>query len=166
VVPKDQTDAIADKLGGRIKKLSNTFLSVHGKSFQVNTIECMTLEEAEKIRKTILGMKGHPAFCLRQDNLAVEFVGDDVSLAIKGGYELGFRPKPNEVRYRISFDAAPIEKGDFMSWNRLFNLFSEANASPNDEKLRLQIAELSKRFQFSNEIELRTCGNEKTKAVY
>lgn len=166
IAPHDQTVAIGKKLGGRIRELSNIILSAQGERLQVNTLDCVTLRDAEKIHESILRMKGHPAFCLRRDKLVVEFVGDDVSLAIKAAYELHLKPKPVEAMYRISFDAAPIEKGDFMSWNKLFNLFLAMGEHPDDENVRSRITELSRRFQFAKEINLRTCGSEKTKPAY
>jgi hypothetical protein len=166
VVPESETAAIGRKLGGRIRKLSNTFLSVQGKQLQVNSIECIAVQDAERVHKSILAVKGHPAFCLRRDDLVVEFVGDEVSVAIKAAYELGLKPKPAEAQYKISFDAAPIERGDFMSWNRLFNLFVAMEERPDDEDVRSQITELSGKFQFAQEINLRTCGSGKTKSAY
>ncbi len=166
IVPKDQAAAIANKLGGRIKNLSNTIFSVQGRRFQVNVIECATPQEAEKIHNSILEMKGHPAFCRRYNNSVVEFVGDDVNLAIKAAWEFGLKPKPVQARYKISFDAAPIKKGNFLSWNKLFNLFSALNHAPDDNEIKSQITELSKKFEFGNEISLRTCGNEKAKPAY
>lgn len=96
IVPQEQTTTIGKKLGGRIKKLSNTIFSVHGKRFQVNVIECMTAHEAEKIHKSILEMKSDPAFCLKLDDMVVEFVGGDAELAKKAVYELGIKPKPRK----------------------------------------------------------------------
>ena len=97
VVPREQTVAIGRKLGGRIKNLSNTIFTVDGKRFQVNIIECMTPRGADKIYKSILKMKADPAFCLKLDNTVVEFVGDDVELAKKAPYELGFKASPNDT---------------------------------------------------------------------
>ncbi|MHC4890164.1 MAG: DUF3887 domain-containing protein, partial [Planctomycetota bacterium] len=92
VVPRTQTVAIGKKLGGRIKNLSNAIFSVNGKRFQVNVIECVTTVGAEKIYKSVLKMKGDPAFCIKLDNSVVEFVGDDVELAKRAVYELGIKP--------------------------------------------------------------------------
>jgi len=116
-VPPEETAPIEKRLGGRIKNLSNTIFSVHGHRLQVNIIECATPGDADKIHERVLAMKGHPAFCLRLDNSVVEFVAADVSLAIKAAYDLGLKPKPTEARYRISFEAAPLEKCDYMLWN-------------------------------------------------
>ena len=89
IVSPEQTDAVAKKLGGRIKKLSNAIFSVQGNRFQVNVFDCATPEEAEKINKNILKMKADPAFCLQFNSLVVEFVGSDVELAKKAVDELG-----------------------------------------------------------------------------
>jgi tRNA threonylcarbamoyladenosine modification (KEOPS) complex Pcc1 subunit len=102
IVSEDQTVAIATKLGGRIKKLSNTIFSVQGRRFQVNVIECATPREAEKIYESILEMKADPAFCRRYDNLVVEFVGDEVNLAKKAPYELGFEAKPEDINAKVA----------------------------------------------------------------
>lgn len=106
VVSRTQAAAIAKKLGGRIRNLSNTIFSVDGKQFQVNVIECVTPAGAEKIYKGILKMKGDPAFCLLLDNSVVEFVGDDVELAKKAVYELGIKPGAGEAKQK------QISKGD------------------------------------------------------
>jgi len=100
VAPRNQTVAIAKKLGGRIKNLSNTIFSVQGQRFQVNVIECVTPTEAEKIHKSILKMKGDPAFCLILGNSVVEFVGDDVELAKSAVYELGIKPGAGEAKQK------------------------------------------------------------------
>ena len=93
-VPEDQTAEIAEKLGGQIVSISNTFLSIEDKRLQVNIMNCPTPSEAEKIHANILKMKGDPAFCIRRDKAVVEFVGDDVTLAIKFADELGLKPGP------------------------------------------------------------------------
>jgi hypothetical protein len=97
IVPRDQTAAIGKKLGGRIKNLSNTIFSVEGKRFQVNVVECATPRAAEAIYNSILATKGDPAFCLRLDNMVVEFIGSDIKLAKKAVYELGIKPMPIET---------------------------------------------------------------------
>ncbi len=83
IASPEQTDAVGKKLGGRIKKLSNTIFSVQGKRFQVNVFDCATPEEAEKINNNILKMKADPAFCLQFNSLVVEFVAVTLSLRRK-----------------------------------------------------------------------------------
>ena len=111
-------------------------------------------------------MKANPAFCLRHEKRVVEFVCEDVDSAIKAAWELDLKPKPTEVRYKVTFDAAPLEKGDFMSWNRLVNLFAGLNEHADSNNLTSEMTELLKRFEFGNEIALRTCGNGGAKPVY
>jgi len=116
VVPRDQTAAIGKKLGGRIKNLSNTIFSVQGKRFQVNVIECVTPAGTEKIHKSILKMKGDPAFCLKLGNSVVEFVGGDVGLAKKAVYELGIKPGTGEAKEKQISKGGKLETmaKDFM----------------------------------------------------
>lgn len=102
IVPGDQTAAIANKLGSRIKKLSNTIFLVQGRRFQVNVIEAATASDAEKIYGSILETKANPAFCRRYGNSVVEFVGDDVELAKKAPSELGFEPKPEDINAKVA----------------------------------------------------------------
>ena len=97
IASREQTAAVGKKLGGRIKNLSNTIFTVDGREFQVNVIECATPPAAEAIYNSILGMKDDPAFCLRFGNLVVEFVGNDVELAKKAPYELGFEMETKDT---------------------------------------------------------------------
>lgn len=111
VVPREKTEAIAKKLGGRIKNLSNTVFSVQGKRLQVNVVKCTNAQEAEKIYKNILKMKADPAFCLRLGNSVVEFVGDDAELAKKAVYALGIKPTPIEAMAKDLVDL--LVKGNY-----------------------------------------------------
>jgi len=93
IISQDQTSTIGKKLGGRINNLSNTIFLVNGRKFQVNVIDCVTADDAEKIHKRILEMKIDPAFCIILDNAVVEFISDNTSLAKKAVYELGLKQK-------------------------------------------------------------------------
>ena len=167
IVPSEQAGAIGKKLGADIRELSNTVLSAHGQRLQANIIEGVTQEDAKKIHKAMLeAHQGFSACAFRDDTIVLEFSCDDINLAIKAGWECGLKPKPAEAIYKISFEAAPLKKGDFMSWNKLFNLFSALNEAPEDNEIKAQIAKLSKLFTFGEEIDLRTCGGEKTKPTY
>jgi hypothetical protein len=89
MVSEDQTAAIAKKLGGQIKHLSNTFLSAHDQHVQVNVIECQTESDADRVHHAILAMKGDPAYCLQFRQVVVEFVGTfDASFAKRAAREL------------------------------------------------------------------------------
>ena len=156
VAARDQTLAISKKLGGRIQRLSNTILLVHGQRLQVNILDCQSLQDADAIHKAILGMKPNPAYCLKTDNRVVEFMGNDIRVIRKAHYVLGFRP--NEVTYRIAFDLAAAEKADYMSFNRLCNLFWSLEVKPDDPQTVAQIRQVSKQFRFGNSIRLRSNG--------
>ncbi len=89
IVPPDQTAAIGKKLGGPIKKLSNTIYLAHGQRVQVNVIECWTNADAEDIHKNVLATKGDPAYALELGDTIVEFVGTfDVAFAKRLAREL------------------------------------------------------------------------------
>lgn len=162
----NQISGISRKLGGRIDKLSNISLSVHGSPLQLNKIICPTSADTAQIYKSILARKGHPAFCYTFENTVVEFVGNDTAVAIVAGFEFGYKPKPTSATYKISFQAAPMDGGDYMSWNKLFNLFLEANRDPGNAAFKARIGMLSDQFRFGDEITLRTMGSPQTRAVY
>jgi hypothetical protein len=100
LVPRNQTADIARRLGGRIENLSNTIFYIDDKKFQVNFIECLSPRGAEKIYGSILKLKSGPAFCLKFESTVIEFVGDDITLAINAPVLLGFphhtEPGPSE----------------------------------------------------------------------
>ncbi|MCK4275006.1 MAG: hypothetical protein KAX78_00725, partial [Phycisphaerae bacterium] len=156
VLSRGQTVGIARKLGAGIKEVFNTYLNVQGKPIQVNILVAEADADAAKLYTAISGMKAHPAFCLRQGKRVIEYVGNDPSLATKVSYELGFLPKPKQILYRIVAHVATVDKADYMSFNKLFNLFLTTNrAAPTKEALS-QIGTLSKRFQFGSSITMRT----------
>jgi len=161
-----QAAAISRKLGGKIDKLANTVLSVHGTRLQVNVIICSTAADTEKVHKSVLSRKDHPAFCYTFGKTVVEFVGDDVAVAIMAGFELGYKPKPKDAAYKISFEAGPMESGDYMSWNKLFNLFLESDKNPGNLAFKARIELLSKQFRFGHELTLRTLGTPEARPSY
>lgn len=168
VAAQDQTAAIAKRLGAPIGKLSNTLLSVHGQQVQVNILESRNDAGATKLHAAVSRMKGDPAFCVRKGRKVFEYTGTTttVALATKVSYELGFVPKPREVRYRVVADVATVDVADYMSSNKLFNLFLKKAHDPGDTRIPAQIAELSGRFRFGNRITLRRPGEGKRSTVY
>lgn len=166
VVPPDQTAAIGKKLGTPLKRLSNTYLTVQGKPIQVNILEAKTNADAVKLHKTISKMKNHPAFCLVEGNKVIEFCSNDATTAIKTSYELGFLKKPKQIRYCITAHISTVEKADYMSFNKLFNVFLTTNTRNPSKDALSQIAELSKRFQFGNSIAMRVPQQQGTHSGY
>ena len=165
-VPPNQTAAIGKRLGASLDKLSNTYLTVHGSPIQVNILDAATQADAAKLYTIISNMKGHPAFCLRIGKRVVEFVGNDPALATKTSYELGFLPKPGRIRYRITAQISTIEKADYMSSNKLFNMFLATDSKNPGKEAVSEITGLSKRFQFGTSLTMRSPDLGKSKAVY
>ena len=166
VAPPNQTANIGQRLGASLKKLSNTYLTVHGSPIQVNILDTATEADAKKLYTVISNMKGHPAFCLRIKNRVIEFVGNDPALAVKTSYELGFLKKPRVVRYRIKAEISTIDKADYMSFNRLFNIFLSTDSKNPGKEALSEITRLSKRFQFGTSLTMRSPDLDKSKAAY
>lgn len=163
-VPAEQLQGFRSRLGGKITKISNTNLSIQGQFLKVNLLSCQNENEAKKVYQKISTMKS-PEFVILKGSKIVEFVGESEQLAKKCTWELGINKKPKEIRYKISFDATPIKNCDYMSWNKFFNLFLAYNTNPYDENTKNQIKELSQKFKFSKEIDLRMCSGD-GRAVY
>lgn len=153
----DQRAAIGRKLGGDIEGLSNAIISAQGKKIQVNVIEAASRTDAKKLHGAVAATKGDPAFCLLLGSRVVEFVGSDANLATKAAFELGFKPKPQKVRYRISFEAAPVEDGDYMAWNELYVSFLRYDGEDGSDAKK-RIAELSQKFTFAGVLNVRSNG--------
>jgi hypothetical protein len=166
VIPRDQTATIGQKLGASIEKLSNTYLTMHGTPIQVNILDARTEADATKLYITISNMKRHPAFCLRIGKRVIEYVGNDPALATKTSYELGFLQKPKQIRYRIRADISTIDKADYMSFNRLFNILLATDTKNPSKEAVSEITMLSKRFQFGSSLTMRSPDVGKSKAVY
>ena len=156
-VAANQAAAIGTRLGGRVEELTNTVLLADGSRLQVNVIRCATSADADKIHEAILAAHGGNADCsLRSGNNVVEFVCDDLRVVKKAHYALGLRSRA--VVYRITFDAAPIEQADYMSWNELYTLFLTLADDPQDRQTLADIAELRGRFRFGHDLSFRTRG--------
>lgn len=153
-VAATQRQAIAQKLGGRIERLTNSVVTVHGSPIQVNVIACESVNDATAVYDAMAKIKS-PPFCLRNEKLVIEFVGRnlDPALAIKTSYELGFAKKPNSVRYRVVASVAAIDQADAISCNTLFNQLLAHKAGNQDASG--QISQLVKRFTFGKAISLR-----------
>lgn len=159
VVPTDQTRALGEKLGAPLRRLSNTFLVVHGQTIQVNILHADSDADAATLHAAILGMKPDPAFCVRDGLRVVEFTGASATpaLATKVAFELGFRPKPKEIRYRVTAEIVMLEKSDYMRFNELCGLFFRARGE--DDAAAPRIRELSETFRYGNALTLRAASS-------
>jgi len=154
-VPAAQTKAIGRKLGGKIQRLTNSLVRVHGRPIQVNVIEAVDERNAKAVHAGLSKTKT-PPFCTRKGPLVVEYVGRDIdaALATKTSYEIGIVEKPKRVRYRVTADLATVEKTDYMECNPLFNHFVAVQDGTNQQAVQ-QIRELSKKFTFGHGLALR-----------
>ena len=87
---------------------------------------------------------------LALDGEASAHCGDQAFGLERAYAELGF--KPPKVVYEVSFQAAPLEKCDYMLWNRMYNAWLAS--APNETRIR----ELSKSFTFGQQIRVRNHG--------
>ena len=147
-IPAAQTRAIGQKLGGEIKRLTNSIVRVHGRSIQVNAITAVDESSAKAIHAALAKIKSYP-FCTRKGLLVIEYVGRriDAGLAIKTSYELGLHQKPDSVPYRVIAELATVEKADYMACNTLFNQFLALQSGTNPDAVQ-QIKHLSEKFAF------------------
>jgi RNA polymerase sigma factor (sigma-70 family) len=90
----------------------------------------------------------------------------DPALAVKTSYELGFLKKPREIRYRITAQFSTIDKADYMSFNKLFNVFLATDPKNPGKEALSEITRLSKGFQFGTSLTMRSPDIGKSKAVY
>ena len=110
-VPPAQAEAIGQKLGGRIERLTNSVVRVHGRDIRVNAVTAAVEAGAKSVFAAISRGHRYP-FCLRNGRVVIEYPGNDseTELAIKTSYELGLLPKPTSVRYRVVAELAAVEK--------------------------------------------------------
>lgn len=162
-VSAEQAQAIGQKLGGKIERLTNSHLRVHGRPIQVNVIVAADAASATAMHAALLKIKP-PAFCPRKGRVLVEYVGRDVdaALATKTSYELGLTTKPERTRYRVQAQLATVQKADYMACNPLFQHFL---AEPRPETVA-QIKKLSHEFEFGRTLVLRNPKLGKPPAAY
>ncbi len=153
--PPDQTEAIGKKLGGKLTRITNSVVQVHGRPIQVNGITAADEASAAAVHAALLKIKPYP-FCFRNGLQVIEYViqQPDEALAIKTTYELGLKEKPKRLRYRVIAELATVDEADYMACNPMFNLFLTQAQKPSDATVR-QIEEMSKKFKFGQTLVLR-----------
>lgn len=151
-VPNDQTLAFSRKLGTRISKLTNTYLSIDGKPLQVNVVHCSTERGAERAFEAIVKEhEGHTINAALYNKTVVEFANcDDVELIKRARVGMGFAP------YQLDSIASKLIKNIPDGWQVEDSFIaSQEQVSDIAEKLGGQIRNLSntifsieeKRFQ-------------------
>ena len=153
-IGKKQTEEIAAKFGVQMEGLSNSVLRDEHGELQINVCRCATERDAMRLHKAFADMHQNPRDCIWNGRLVYEFVprkGDVRRLYAQARYRLGL--VPDEVRYRVTFRAAPIADGDYMQWNKLFNLFL---AKDGGSDVDAQIAATAEAFKFGTTFRLRS----------
>ena len=152
-VNASQTRAIGQKLGGQIRSLTNSKIRIHGKPIQINVIVAADQTSAKAIHAVIKRIHAEP-FCIRNGMTIVEYVGQnlDAAVAIKASYELGIIKKPKQATYQLEVELATIQNADYMSCNPLFVEFLKLKS---DNSTAGKIKELTRKFTFSQNLELR-----------
>lgn len=157
IVPEKDIGTIGSKLGGKITRLSNNYLRVHGRAIQVNFITAADEGNATAIEKSLEKIKRKP-FVQRHHQIVVEFVGRDIdeAIAVKSSFELGILPKPTEITYQVNAELALIDNANYMSCNPLFLAFLQAERD--QAKGKRLVENLSSQFVFGKSLALR-CSN-------
>ena len=155
-VPSAQANAMGQKLGGKVERITNSRIRVHGRPIQVNVVTAEDDANATAIFASLAKSKPYP-FSTRKGRLVIEYVGRDIdaAIAIKTSYELGLQPKPESVRYHVVAELAPVEMADYMACNPLFNQFLALQSGTEPNALQ-QINELSRKFTFGHKLVLRS----------
>jgi hypothetical protein len=161
-----QKDGVSRRLGVPLVRLSNTTLTAHGTFVQVNILEARSEEDAVRLFEVVSGMKGDPAFCLLRGRKVIEFCCRDPATAIKTAFELGLRPRPAWIRYRVAAEAAPVHEADYMALNPLFNLFLALDAGETSPETGARIRSLSDRVRFGDTLVLRSFGGREESSAY
>ncbi len=147
---------ISRSLGGDLRRVTNSTLSVHGASIRFNVIACADESSGDSVYAALAKMKAAP-FLLRVDpQTIVEYVGKpgDDPVARKASWELGLTEKPEQLRYTIRARLATVDDPSYMDCNPLFNAFLRCTG-PDDVEGRARIEELAGKFHFGDELTLR-----------
>lgn len=155
-VDEPQRAAIGRRLGCDVTALANAHFKLLGKPVQVNVMQCADADAARRLHGKLLTMKGgNPAACLRLGERVVEFVCRDPNQAVRGALDLGLRPRPETMRYRVTMRLAPVKDcRDYMRWNETFNALNE-RANGNSPSSSTSLESLLGNFEFSHRLMLR-----------
>ncbi|MHC4945469.1 MAG: transglutaminase-like domain-containing protein [Planctomycetota bacterium] len=154
-VPDHAMAGISMRLGAPVRAVKNHILDAGGIRLQVNVVTCDDEDDAEKVFKRFTEMHRGKQKCAIKGNLVFEFLCNN-ELVIKKTREILGVLDASPVCWKVKFVAAPLEKGDYMKWNRLFNLLKNYRADRTNEKLQAQISECARSFVFTERIALQT----------
>lgn len=133
--------AISAKLGMPLQSVQNAFLEVEGQPLQVNTIQCVSPQDAVKLQSRL----GQPRRIFARESTVIELVCQDPYLLQQAIYALEL--KPRKQSYRVTFRAAGLLECAPMAWNRMFNACRTSD--------RKTVDELLSAFKFSRQLQPR-----------
>lgn len=166
-VSQQQLPNFSRKLGGAMDSITNTFIRDGGRRLQVNRLTCKTRNDAIAVEKKLLALKTNSRTVCRNGVDVFEFVcrtPEAARFAMEARYRLPIQP--DNAKYRIRFDAAPISGGDDMARNQIFNLFLKWHSDQERAKAESELRGMSEDFQLGNELILKRTGLGETKTQW
>ncbi len=155
-IPNGQLTSFSQKLGVRLKRIDNHFLTYRDNPVQVNVIECDGTDAAALVQ-SLRKSKPNPRLVCGTDKFVFELVARDkaqIKAALRARIELGLIP--SEAQYEVSFSAAPVTEADAAEANRLFNYFLAFDEG--NESVAKEIEARKSSFAFGNRISLSFFG--------
>ncbi|MGB0578937.1 MAG: transglutaminase-like domain-containing protein [Limisphaerales bacterium] len=157
-VPAIQLAGLSRRLGGRLTAAKNIHYNVRGAELKLIELTCHTERDAKVVHATMARFKKGERFLKRDGKKISEISSRSNRASIEATHVFQFQPI--EVTYRVEFDAVPINGGDYMKWNQLFNAFLLHNRKPTPDTEK-RIAALARSFRKGDDIKLRRHGQGK-----
>ena len=154
VIPESDLPELGNSLGGEITDLRNYIINAGGFRLQMNILQCSTESEARKIYENLISPGESKELYQIKGRCIVEYVCENIEVIKKAQDILGLSDK-EVVNYKVQLLVAPVERADYMKWNKLSNLLSDYLQSPGDKDLEREIKEVAKNFVFGNTVFLR-----------
>jgi len=149
-VSADQVSAFSKKLGGQISSLENYVIDTTAGLIQINVVQCENEREAENVYNTFLSIYQSPEAIFRDMNRVYEFRADNI-LIMKKAKSL-FDGIQEVTVWDVRLKIAPVKKSSDMEVNTLFNLFLDYQKDKENSKIKENILQISKKFEFDNTI--------------
>jgi len=150
ILSADQVSDFSKKLGGQISSLENYVIDTTAGLIQINVVQCENEREAEKVYNTFLSIYQSPEAILMDMNRVYEFKADNTFIMKKA--KSLFDKIKEVIVWDVKLKIAPVKKSSDMEVNTLFNLFLDYQKNKENSKIRENIIQVSKKFEFDNTI--------------
>jgi len=158
---EEQLKALSGRLGFEMVRVVNYLVDAKGIGLQVKIAECKTEQDAKNLYNLVSSaQKTNINRFLQKGKIFFEFASNSSEM-IKTARSLFKLKKPIHfeadkiVTWEVNFSVAPIESGDYMAFNDLFNLLIRYSNGAENSEIKSSIKRLSNRFKFSETISLR-----------